>query len=78
MTKYDTKLIAIILIVTEEILQSRKSSLIILRFFAFPTKILRISFNERQIYLPRERISLKSISLISPSDPSQYKQFLDK
>lgn len=78
MTKYDTKLIAIILIVTEEILQSRKSSLIILRFFAFPTKILRISFNERQIYLPRERISLKSISLISSSDPSQYKQFLDK
>ncbi len=78
MAEHNTKLIPIILITTQETLQSRKSSLIILRFFAFPTKILRISFNERQIYLPRERISLKSISLISPSDPSQYKQFLNK
>ena len=78
MAEHNTKLIPIILITTQEILQGRKSSLIILRLFPFPAKILRISLNERQIHLPRKSITLERLSLASPPDPSQDKQLLDK
>ena len=78
MAEHNTKLIPIILITTQEILQGRKSSLIILRLFPFPAKILRISLNERQIHLPRKSITLECLSLASPPDPSQDKQLLDE